>query len=356
MSENLFPVNRSVRNSFNGRQISATVDNQENKFRDKSRDVIRGHILRISEKGFEYRTSALSNTTIASSLKLLFMNFRISEGEYLCCCSILSNPIISTSFPLESRTIRSYSLVVAYFLFNASRNEVSPSVFFPGLMKDPAPVTLQLANGSGNCCAGIWGVTELRSIHGHYDFRNVFLAMDRPIQLLTRFRTCLLPAQRRGWCRGTRKLTGASLSTPSSSAVVSNFWWFRGMDWSAVMRPIRYSWKIGLLMKDTYTILKQILIKFSGIHRDWRCLTYSEDVRFLLVSNWNLYCTRPHGSSESDVPCRTSSRRRRPTRPKLRALHNAVRRLRDATRLAPGFSRECADDPLVCAPFVHFGL
>ena len=75
-SANRFPVNRSVRNSFNGRHISATVDKSENRFRDKSRDVIRGHVFSISENKFEYRMSILSNTTIASSCKLLPINFK----------------------------------------------------------------------------------------------------------------------------------------------------------------------------------------------------------------------------------------------------------------------------------------
>src|SRR5271154_4255330 len=63
-------------------------------------------------------------------------------GENLCCCSILSKPIISISFPLSSRITRSYSAFDAYFPLTPSRNGRSPSVFFPGRINDPTPGTL----------------------------------------------------------------------------------------------------------------------------------------------------------------------------------------------------------------------
>ena len=70
-SQNRFPVKRNVRNSVNGAQISATVRNEENKFRERSREVIRGHVMCISSGGSAYRMSAASNTTIANSARFL---------------------------------------------------------------------------------------------------------------------------------------------------------------------------------------------------------------------------------------------------------------------------------------------
>jgi hypothetical protein len=69
--QNRFPVNRNVLNSFKGRQISATVLNSDTEFRDKSKDVIMGHVRIISSYGFEMRINIESNTTIANSVKLL---------------------------------------------------------------------------------------------------------------------------------------------------------------------------------------------------------------------------------------------------------------------------------------------
>ena len=37
-------------------------------------------------------------------------------------------------------------------------------------------------------------------------------------------------------------------------------------------------------------------------------------------------------------------------------LHRAVRALRDSTRTVPGFARKVPDDPLIWAPYVHFGV
>ena len=37
-------------------------------------------------------------------------------------------------------------------------------------------------------------------------------------------------------------------------------------------------------------------------------------------------------------------------------VHNAIRLLRDQTRCVPGFSRRVADDPLIWAAYVHFGV
>jgi hypothetical protein len=53
ISQNRFPVNRKVRNFFNGKQISPTVFKDRNKFLDKSRSSIWGHVSRISWYEFD---------------------------------------------------------------------------------------------------------------------------------------------------------------------------------------------------------------------------------------------------------------------------------------------------------------
>jgi hypothetical protein len=44
------------------------------------------------------------------------------------------------------------------------------------------------------------------------------------------------------------------------------------------------------------------------------------------------------------------------TRRSAKALHRAVSNLRDELRKVPGFSRKAPDDPLVWAPYIHFGV
>jgi hypothetical protein len=66
-----FPVSRKVRSPFKGRQISETVINEENRFRDKSRELIRGQTASISEYVLENLINMPSRITVSSSRRLL---------------------------------------------------------------------------------------------------------------------------------------------------------------------------------------------------------------------------------------------------------------------------------------------
>ena len=135
------------------------------------------------------------------------INFLRRETGCLCCRSTLSNPIISISFPLESRTMRSYSVGLEYFRLSASRNVASPSVFFPGLMNDPAPGTLFVSIlcfnvREGRRCRRFGEITVCKSIVCLHVFLNVFLLTDRPIPLQTTSLLFLRPVQCSELCRG----------------------------------------------------------------------------------------------------------------------------------------------------------
>jgi len=75
ISQNRFPVNRSAFRYFRGAHILPTVSKEQIKFLDKSKSVIRGHVLSISSYESASPTNILSNTTVVNSPKLLPSTF-----------------------------------------------------------------------------------------------------------------------------------------------------------------------------------------------------------------------------------------------------------------------------------------